>query len=342
MQTIRIQGQNGSSRVMIGGKLAHLKSLVPVENLVVVTDENVHRYYHHSFPPGEVITIGTGEAVKTLDTVRRIYDQLVALAVDRSAYLIGIGGGIVCDIAGFVASTYLRGIKFSFVSTTLLAQVDASVGGKNGVNFQGYKNMIGTFNQPEVVICDTDLLNTLAPDEVLNGMGEIVKHAVLGDASLFSYLEKHSQEALGLDPAVIERLVYDSVRLKASIVERDEREQGERRKLNLGHTFGHAIEKTTGMPHGMAVAVGMTAAANLSVRKGLLPPAAARRIENLLTGLGLPTCPSIHRPSVLDALKRDKKRTGDGILFVLLTDIGAAVVKEVSFPELSGLMDDLF
>ncbi len=342
MHTIQIKGQHGHSTVMIGEELVIKKGIVPAENAVIITDANVKRYHRSKFPPGNIITIGTGEAIKTLDTVSRIFKELIDLTADRSSYIVGIGGGIVCDISGFVASTYLRGVKFSFISTTLLSQVDASVGGKNGVNFKGYKNMIGTFNQPEVVVCDTRFLKTLPPDEVLNGMGEIVKHAVLGDADLFCFLEAHARQALELDQTVIAKLIYDSVRLKASIVSRDERELGERRKLNLGHTFGHAIERTAQIPHGKAVAIGMAAAAKLSVIKGLLQPSSARRIENLLVRLNLPTGLTAEKDLVLDTLKMDKKRQGDRIHFVLLRDIGEAEVHAMTFKELAAVYDDLF
>ena len=162
---------------------------------------------------------------------------------DRASFIVGIGGGIVCDVTGYAASTYLRGLKFGFVASTLLAQVDAAVGGKNGVNWEGYKNMIGVFNQPDFVICDPLLLRTLPRREVLSGMAEVVKHALIADAGLFSYLEENGSGVLDLRPEVMERLVCDSVRIKSSIVNRDEREKGERRLLNFGHTFGHALEK---------------------------------------------------------------------------------------------------
>jgi 3-dehydroquinate synthase len=256
----------------------------------------------------------------------------VELEADRSTFIIGIGGGIVCDIAGFVASTYLRGVRFGFVSTTLLSQVDASVGGKNGVNFEGYKNMIGVFNQPEFVICDLNLLNTLPEREILCGMAEIVKHAVIGDTDLFAYLEEHYQEALALDIGVIKKLVYDS-----AIVNKDEKEKGERRKLNFGHTFGHAIEKTTGVPHGEAVSAGMVMASALSVKRGRLPAQDAERIKKLLQKLKLPTRLQADRKTVLDALQKDKKRKGDSIYFVLLNSIGNPFVDQISIKKLEAV-----
>ena len=175
MKSIEVHGRNQESTIMIGESLLNLKSYLPETQTIVISDPNVINYYRPDFPPADVIPIGIGEAVKNLETVENIYERLVRLDADRSCFIVGIGGGIVCDITGFVASTYLRGVRFAFVSSTLLSQVDASVGGKNGVNFSGYKNMVGTFNQPDFVVCDINLLKTLPEKEVLCGFAEIVK-----------------------------------------------------------------------------------------------------------------------------------------------------------------------
>jgi len=342
MKTLEIHGSAKNSTIRVGEKLQNLGNYIPTENVVIITDVNVKRFYQNNFPPHPVITIQTGEKIKNLDTVRNIYGKLVELGVDRSTFIVGIGGGIVCDITGFVASTFLRGVKFGFVSTTLLSQVDASVGGKNGVNFKGYKNMIGVFNQPEFVICDLNLLSTLPEKEVLCGLAEIVKHAAIGDADLFQYLEENYQNALVLDAAVIERLVYDSVVIKSAIVNKDEKEKGERRKLNFGHTFGHAIEKTTGVRHGEAVSAGMVMASELSVKKGHLQAKDAQRIKNLLRDLKLPISLQADRKTVFDALRKDKKRQGDRINFVLLEDIGKPFVDKISIKELEDVLNDFY
>jgi len=331
----------GKSRILIGEKLENAAKYIPADNTVIITDHNVRRLYGNLFPKCEVIEIGMGESVKTLDTMSHIYQKLIGLGIDRSGFILGIGGGIVCDITGFAASTYLRGIQFGFVSTTLLAQVDASVGGKNGVNVGGYKNMVGTFNQPQFVICDMNLLKTLPPEELSCGFAEIVKHALIADAKMFDYLEINFKEALSLNESVIERLVLDSVRIKADIVNQDERESGERRKLNFGHTFGHAVEKTTGVPHGAAVSVGMMMASYLSIRKGFLSKQELKRIECLLLMLKLPTVISADREKIIDAMKKDKKRIGDMIKFVLLDGIGQSLVKEISVTELEEVSYDL-
>jgi len=342
VKTLKIHGATGASTLLIGEKLQHLNKYVPSDNVVIISDTNVCNCYQKDFPPYEVVKIGTGEEIKNLETVQYIYENLVALEADRSSFIVGIGGGIVCDIAGFVASTYLRGVRFGFVSTTLLSQVDASVGGKNGVNFGGYKNMVGVFNQPEFVICDTDLLRTLHEREVLCGFAEIAKHAAIGDADLFAYLEKHYERALALDTEVIKRLVYDSVLIKSSVVNRDEKEKGERRKLNFGHTFGHAIEKTTSVPHGEAVSAGMVIATALSVKRRHLSAKDGERINELLMKLKLPTRLQADGMMVIDALRKDKKREGDSIYFVMLRDIGNAVVEKVSIKELELVVHSLY
>jgi len=342
MKISDIKGDTGYSTIRIGESIGNLREYVPVENAVIITDSNVRRHYQIDFPTYDIIEIGTGEEVKTLDTVRDIYKGLLELEADRSFFIVGIGGGIVCDIAGFVASTYLRGLRFGFVSSTLLSQVDASVGGKNGVNFDGYKNMVGVFNQPEFVICDMNLLKTLPEREVLCGLAEIVKHGAIADAGLFSYLEDNHKEALALDNTVIERLVYDSVVIKSAIVNRDEKEKGERRKLNFGHTFGHAIEKDTGVPHGEAVSMGMLVAARLSEKRGTLPAEDVEKIERLLKKLKLPTRLPFDREKVLDALRKDKKRKGDNIEFVLLHNIGKAVIEKIAIKELEIVLKELY
>jgi 3-dehydroquinate synthase len=342
VKTLEIHGSTGVSTILVGEQLQNLERYIPAGKAVIITDTNVRQFYQKDFSHFDIIPIETGEKIKNLDTARYIYKSLVELEADRSTFIIGIGGGIVCDITGFVASTYLRGVRFGFVSTTLLSQVDASVGGKNGVNFEGYKNMIGVFNQPEFVICDLDLLKTLPEKEILCGMAEIVKHAAIGDADLFAFLEENYKKALELDFSVIEKLVYDSIVIKSAIVNRDEKEQGERRKLNFGHTFGHAIEKTTGAPHGEAVSAGMVMASDLSVKRGSLPAQEAERIKKLLQKLKLPIRLQADRKKVLDALQKDKKRKGDIIYFVLLNNIGNPFVDQIPIIELEAAIQDLF
>lgn len=340
MKSIVVHGVSGDSLVMIGESINNVAEYLSGRRAIIVTDVNVYRHYHDLFPTDRVIQIGTGEAVKTLATVSGLIGKLIEMETDRSEFIIGIGGGIVCDVAGFTASIYERGLRFGFVSTTLLSQVDASVGGKNGVNFEGYKNMVGVFNQPEFVICDPDLLKTLTEKEVLNGCAEIVKHAAIADRGLFHYLEENYRGILELDKEVIEKVVHDSVMIKSGFVNRDEREMGERRKLNFGHTIGHALEKVTGITHGEAVSIGMAASAVISENRGRLAKKDRIRIENLLTNLGLPTSIQADKSKIIEALGKDKKREKNNIHFVLLKGIGEAVIENIDIRELPSLILD--
>lgn len=330
MKTITIQGRSHKSEIIVGEQLRNLPAYLPSgRQCILITDATVRRLYGHLFPKAPVIEIGQGETVKNLQTVISIYEQLIDAGADRSSFLVGIGGGIVCDITGYAASTYMRGIGFGFAASTLLAQVDASVGGKNGVNFQGFKNMIGVFNQPEFVICDPDLLTTLPKQEVTCGFAEIIKHAAIADAGQFAFLETHPEKALALTPDVMTYLIHESVTIKSEVVNQDETEKGRRRILNFGHTFGHALEKTRALPHGEAVAIGMIIAAELSVQEGLLSASDAGRIRNLVETYNQPRRINIKPAELLEALKKDKKKAGDTIRFVLLDAIGSATERDM-------------
>jgi 3-dehydroquinate synthase len=334
MKSVKLDTPIGKSVILIGERLENLKKYLPVNLPIIITDTNVQKHWGHYFPPGAVITIDTGEEIKTLDTVGVLYDKLLELDADRASFVVGIGGGIVCDIAGFVASTYMRGIRFGFVSTTLLAQVDASVGGKNGVNFEGYKNIVGVFSQPEFVICDQNLLQSLPPREFQCGFAEIVKHGAIADDHLFEYLEQNWARALEHDPEVIEKVVHDSVMIKSTIVNRDATEKGERRKLNFGHTLGHAIEKVLQVPHGEAVSAGMVLASKLSEKKGYLQKDDTTRLSSLLEKFRLPVRLEFNPQQVIDAIGKDKKREGDHLKFVFLQKIGKALVEEIPIQEI--------
>ncbi|MDT8389366.1 MAG: 3-dehydroquinate synthase [Lentisphaeria bacterium] len=341
---IIVTGSLRESAILVGGKLADLARHIPpnASHVFIITDKTVNRLYGDHFPDSAtVIEIGLGEDHKTLATMESIFQALIAAGADRQAFIVGIGGGIVCDVAGFAASTYMRGIDFGFVSTTLLAQVDASVGGKNGVNLDRYKNIVGTFNQPRFVICDTEMLTTLPPDDVCCGFAEIVKHMLIADAPMLDWLESRIDQALALEPAVINRLVEHSVKIKAAVVNKDEKEAGERRKLNFGHTLGHAVEKLTGVPHGQAVALGMVAAAKLSQLRGLLTTDDVNRIVAILEKLNLPATLGATPANLLETMTHDKKREGDGVRFVLLDGIGRAVIELISFAELGRVLDQM-
>ena len=342
MKKIQIKGKTGASAILVNESIQNIARYLPDEHVIIVTDDIVRPFYGKAFPPADVIQIGRGEKIKTLDTVADIYDRLIRLKADRATFLLGIGGGIVCDITGFVASTYMRGIRFGYVPTTLLSQVDASVGGKNGVNFSGYKNMVGLFNQPEFVVCDMSLLATLPEKEISCGFAEIIKHAAIADSEMFAYLEIHHEKALSLELTTLEKLVFESIAIKAAVVGKDEKEKGERRKLNFGHTFGHAIEKTTGISHGEAVSLGMVIAAAISVQKGLLSPAEEKKLCRLLETYRLPLQWRITKASLWDALQKDKKRESERIHFVLLNGLGNAVIEPLPMDEVQGYLNRFF
>lgn len=330
----------GRSRIYVGETGRLLPQLLPEgRRVVVVSDANIDRRHHGLLARYEYLLIGTGETVKTLQTVETLYRRFIELGVDRSTFVLGVGGGIVTDVTGFAASTYMRGLRFGFVSTTLLGQVDASVGGKNGVNVDGYKNMAGTFNQPEFVVCDTSLLATLPVREFRTGLAEAVKAGIIGDADLFSLLERTPVEELRRDRGLLERVVTAAIRVKTGIVERDERESGERRKLNLGHTLGHAVEKCSSrMNHGEAVAVGTVLAARGAVKLGLLEETECGRIEGTLSRLGFQTDPPVEMRKLLKAVERDKKADGSTLHMVFPERIGACTIRPTPFAELAELL----
>ena len=270
------------------------------------------------------IDLPDGESYKNLGTASRIIDALVERRAGRDTTLIAVGGGVVGDITGFAAASYMRGVPFIQIPTTLLSQVDSSVGGKTGVNHPGGKNLIGAFHQPRLVLIDTDTLSTLPSRELSAGMAEVVKHGAIADPDYFSWLEDNVSAVLELDPEALAHTIRRSCEIKAAVVAEDEREAGKRALLNFGHTFGHAIENSLGYGewlHGEAVAAGMVMAAELSE----LPDAQQQRLRKLLQEANLPvTVPAIGSDTLRSAMKLDKKVAANSLRFVLLNDIGDA------------------
>lgn len=324
------------SRIAVGDVIGGLGEWLPEgRRVVVITDSNVHRRYMDIINGFEHIIIGMGETNKTLMTMDKIYRDLIEKDVDRECFILGFGGGIVTDIAGFVASTYMRGLRFGFIASTLLAQVDASVGGKNGVNVEGYKNMVGTFNQPDFVLCDTSLLKTLPEREFRAGLAEIIKAGIITDPGLFSLFEENTLDDIRKDNELLTRAIKGAVQVKADIVERDEREAGERKLLNLGHTFAHAIEKSTpNFLHGEAVAIGLAMACDLSVRLGVMGGEDAARVKAVVERMGLPLTSGIDTKKLVKVMRHDKKRDADFIHMVLPVTIGKCELRKISIEEL--------
>ena len=334
--TIEIKNK---SKILIGSVGELLPQHLPNKRVVVISDTNIDRHYHSLIAEYDHILIGLGETSKTLHTIDMIYRRLIELDADRSTFILGIGGGIVTDITGFVASTYMRGVEFGFISTTLLGQVDASVGGKNGVNMDGYKNMIGVFSQPRFVICDVSMLHTLSRREFRTGLAEIIKAGIIADKELFEKVELCDFDTLANNKELLNDIVYRAIKVKADIVECDERETGERRKLNLGHTMAHAIEKCSSkMNHGEAVAVGLSLIAKAATTRGVISSQDCERIEQLLRRAGFTLEPPCEFRELLKAVKKDKKSESDSIHIIFPTAICNCIVKQMPLEEFKSIM----
>jgi len=339
-QTVRVRLGPRSYSIGIGAdNLPELGGLVlqrgEVSHAVIVTDENVQE--PHAIRAAEslsaqsidvaILTVKPGEATKSIDSAFALWECLLTLGADRQSVVVAVGGGVVGDLAGFVAATYARGIRFFQVPTTLLSQVDSSVGGKVGINLPGAKNMVGNFLQPLGVLVDTSTLATLPDREFRSGLGEVVKYGVALDAGMFEHLEGSAGQLLARDPATLVETIARCCRLKAEVVRRDEREQsGLRAVLNYGHTFAHAFETLTGytkLLHGEAVAVGMACAARLAQRLGRVDRGFVERQRALLEALGLPVrTPKIDPRKVLAAMTHDKKVRHGRLRFVLPSRLG--------------------
>ena len=332
--------------ILIGPRLLDdaqlLSTHITARSLLIVTNETIAPLYLAKLQGAlqgrrvATLVLPDGEQHKTLESFSRILDALVAERMNRDAAAVALGGGVIGDMVGFAAACYQRGIDYVQVPTTLLAQVDSSVGGKTGVNHPLGKNMIGAFHQPRVVLADTGTLHTLPPREYRAGMAEVVKYGFIRDAAFLEWLEANVERLIAREDAAVIHAVRRSCEIKAEVVGQDEREQGLRAILNLGHTFGHAIETASGYGnwlHGEAVAAGMAMAADMSTRLGWLQPAERDRIVQLLTRLGLPVAPPrIGAQRGRELMGMDKKVLGGRIRLVLLQGPGRAAVVD-DYPE---------
>lgn len=316
-----------------------IRAVIPQQRVAIVTNQTIAPLYLDGFTKAlevegiQVVSVilPDGEEYKTWETLNLIYDSLIKNHCERRTTIIGLGGGVVGDMAGFAAATWQRGAPFIQAPTTLLAQVDSSVGGKTAINHPCGKNMIGAFYQPQLVLSDLSTLNTLPEREFKAGLAEVIKHGLIRDKSFFVWLEGHIDQLLARDPVALEYAVIRCCEIKSEVVTMDERENDVRAWLNFGHTFGHAIEAGLGFGvwlHGEAVAVGMMMAAELSQREGLLQKEEVKRIERLLIHSGLPsTGPKWSHERYLDLMSHDKKSRDGDIRFVLLDGLGKAIVK---------------
>jgi 3-dehydroquinate synthase len=277
------------------------------------------------------LEVPSGEGQKSLETAGRLYHELTSAYAERTEPVLALGGGVIGDLAGFVAATYMRGVPLIQVPTTLLAQVDSSIGGKVAVDHGQLKNTIGVFYQPKLVIADIETLKTLPEAEIANGLAEIIKHAAIKNENLFNFLDINMPRARALNEGVLETIVLESARIKAEVVEKDEKESGLRGILNYGHTIGHAIEAVSNfqLRHGQAVAIGMVAAARISSRMGILGESDVVRLGDTIEKAGLPTeMPDLPVEDIISAMKHDKKVRQDKVIFVLLKSIGNAFITD--------------
>ena len=316
-----------------------LQKLVPAEQTIILTDENIFARHKKKFKGWKTIIIKAGELHKNQSTVDQIIEQLIETGADRKTTLIGVGGGVITDITGYVAGIFLRGISFGFVPTSILAMVDASVGGKNGVDVGLYKNMVGLIRQPSFILFDYSLLKTLPKEEWINGFAEIIKHAAIKDAAMFKILEAARLTTFQKDTQAIAKLVQRNVLIKTKVVINDEFESGERKLLNFGHTLGHAIENLYQIPHGHAISIGMGVACRISEK--LTGFKEGDRVIRLLKQYGLPPQFEFDKERAFDILLKDKKKAGQHISFILLNKIGKAEIKSISLEDMNSLIQQL-
>lgn len=316
-------------------EFSHLEKMVSKEKAVIITDEHLFDAHKRKLKGWNTIVLKPGEQFKVQQTVDVVVDQLIALGADRQSVLVGFGGGVITDITGYVAGIYMRGIEFGFVPTSILAMVDAAIGGKNGIDVGVYKNMVGLIRQPAFLLYDYSLLKTLPLNEWQNGFAEIIKHAAIKDAAMFKELEANSLAKYRRDKALLAKLVQRNALIKIKVVVNDEFEKGERKLLNFGHTLGHAIENMYELSHGQAISIGMTYAALMS--KELKFFTGADQLIALLNKYGLPTVVEFDAKKAFKVLLKDKKKENVSINYILLHKIGKGVIQPLLLVQLQDI-----
>ncbi len=318
---------------------SYIEKIIEKSSAILLTDNNIYNKHPHLFEGWDTIIINAGENTKQQKTIDEVINQLIQKEATRDTWLIGVGGGVITDITGFVAGIYMRGINTGFIPTTLLAMVDAAVGGKSALDVGVYKNIIGLTKQPSFLLYDYSLLQTLSNEEWSNGFAEIIKHACIKDVTMFEMLETTSIDYFKLNNEALASLVYKNVMLKSAIAQNDELEKGERKLLNFGHTLGHAIETTHQISHGNAISVGMVCAASFSSEISSLQKKSIQRIIALLEKYNLPSAYRFNKEKVFELIKMDKKRTGSNIKFIFISAIGEGFIKELSLIQVKQLID---
>lgn len=297
-------------------------------------DSHVYKLYFNWFAGKNIIEIPSGEPSKSWELTAKLLEQLLERDVDQHALFIGVGGGVVSDITGFIASIYKRGVRHAFIPTTLLAMIDASLGGKNGINYQGIKNVVGTIKQPEWISIRPEWLKSLPDLEWQQGFSEIIKHAILRDAAMFEMLNKQNIDQFKNSSIICNKLIKNNIEIKMNLVLADEKDQGARRLLNFGHTIGHAIEQVHQISHGHAIAMGMMYESTLSVAMGFIDESITDPIQQLLNRYELPTHMKFDAIQCWKKILHDKKRTSDQIHWIIPQSIGNATLKSIPLTEL--------
>jgi len=335
MITRTIQFSTKATKFFFDANISYLEKIVSREKTIIITDDNVFAAHQKKFKNWNTIVLKPGEQYKVQQTIDVIIDQLIAMGADRQTVLVGFGGGVITDITGYVASIYMRGIDVGFIPTTILAMVDAAIGGKNGIDVGLYKNMVGLIRQPSFLIYDYSLLKTLPLNEWQNGFAEIIKHACIKDALMFKELESNSVKAYQKNNTLLSKLIQKNAMLKAKVVVSDEFEMGDRKLLNFGHTLGHAIENMYELSHGEAISIGMTYASLMS--KELKFFKNAESVVSLLSKYGLPTIADFDSKKAFKVLLKDKKKENISINYILLEKIGKAVVQPLLLVQLQDI-----
>jgi len=337
MKTWKVKFSTSTVSFVLDGKFASINKMVDKANAYYITDENVYALHEKKFKGKKTIVIPAGEAHKHQATVDFIIEALLNFGANRQAVLIGVGGGVVTDMVGYVAGIYMRGVAVGFVPTTILAMVDASIGGKNGIDVGLYKNMVGLIRQPSFLLYDLDFLKTLPTHQWENGFAEIIKHAAIKDAVMMKALASHDLGFYKKDKKSLTLLIEKNVQIKVKLVQKDEFEKGDRKLLNFGHTLGHAIENQHALLHGHAISIGMVYASKISqVLQGFNDTGL---LVDTLKKYGLPTSMHFDIEQAMQVMQKDKKKAGTGMQYVLLKKIGQAVYETIPMKSLEKLIN---
>ncbi len=338
MTSTHFQIGNQSVQCYFNASFSNIDQWVPSHQCIFITDENIAYAHPAAFAHKQTIVLKAGESTKQQQTIDYIISKLIEKEADRDTWLIGVGGGVITDITGYVAGIFMRGLKTGLIPTSLLGMVDAAIGGKNGIGVGTYKNLVGLIKQPEFILFDPHWLTTLPTREWSNGFAEIIKHACIRDVDMLEELLNHSIEWYQNNPKELATLIEKNVRLKWSIVANDPWEQNERRLLNFGHTIGHAIENTYQLSHGEAIAIGMMYAVKLSAATNGLEETSIQIMEKAFTQYQLPTQAMIDWRKIAPLIQLDKKRKGETIRFIVLEEIGKGKVQEISLETIQTIL----